>query len=400
MDKLSLTFLPYPHVFNGERSDGLTHAWPRRCQRCRDRQCEASSSTNLEACSYGYNFQRIDESLIIAGVVVRDGPGGTKTRSKALKEVGTKAISARDLEAAASKARRVADEVDESIASLKREVMHEYQRTEQYKRDLADLLRPSIEQTFAQVHDYRQLISQIIQHVNVYLETKSPRMDLDDQLDLADPNIRSIYWAARLMEFKLLSALFLANPERIVDPRHKRIFRLHGAIHKYLHIYKPLFDSRGLKLRVIGDSHGNLMENPDAIGVIPQAFIDNAIKYAPTGSEVCLTFSEDEDSIVLEVESDGPRLAPNEQARIFDLFFRGSQARASGEEGTGFGLGLAQLVADQVGAKLAVTQASERLANGAYRTSFTATFAKPVHGESPPSIVKARGRRRGGPSSG
>jgi signal transduction histidine kinase len=398
MDELRLTFLPFPHVYNGERRDGLTHSWPNRCRRCRDRQCERSESVSRELCSYGYHFQRIDPSLLIAGVVLSDTSEGTQARRKALRDAGRAAISSQDLESVALQGALAAAQLDDSIAQIKHEVRIEYQESEQYKQDLVELLRPSVEQTFAQVHDYRQLISQIVQHVNVLLETRFPGLPLDEQLSKCNRNIRSIYWAARLMEFKLLSALFLANPDAITDPRNKRVFRLHGAIHKYLQIYRPLFDSRGLRFRTAGESHGHLMENPDAVGVIPQAFIDNAIKYAPVDSEVLITFEEDEDSIKISVTSEGPQILREERLRIFDLFFRGTRARASGEEGTGFGLGLARLIAERIDATLDVEQESNRLPSGAHRTTFSASFRKPVEGEGPPAIVNARARRRGGPS--
>lgn len=398
MDELRLTFLPFPHVFNGERRDGLTHTWPDRCQRCRDRQCETSDSLGRQLCTYGYHFQRIDSSLLIAGVVLSDTAEATQARRKAIRHAGRSAIPSHDLEAVVLQGALAAAQMDESIAQIKHEVRTEYQESQEYKQDLAELLRPSIEQTFAQVHDYRQLISQIVQHVNVLLETRFPGLPLEEQLSKVNQHVRSIYWAARLMEFKLLSALFLANPDAITDPRNKRVFRLHGAIHKYLQIYKPLFDARCLRLRTSGESHGNLMENPDAVGVIPQAFIDNAIKYAPPDSEVLMTFYEDEDSIRVSVTSEGPQIARDERLRIFDLFFRGSQAQASGEEGTGFGLGLASLIAERIDAALDVNQDPTRLPSGAHKTTFTATFRKPVEGEGPPSIVNARVRRRGGPS--
>ena len=248
MDELTLTFLPYPHVFKGERREGMTHPWPEKCRQCKDRQCEEESPSGVGLCSYGFNFQRVDESLLIAGIVLREYPDAdTKARRKQVKAYRSCLVTASELAAVETRARRASGAVEDSLASARREVMEAYRDSEQYKEDLVELLRPSLEQTLAQVHDYRQLVSQIIQHVNVLLETKFPRLSLDDQLARANPNIRSIYWAARLMEFKLLSALFLAYPERITDSRHKRVFRLHGAVHKYLQIYRPLLESRGLK---------------------------------------------------------------------------------------------------------------------------------------------------------
>ena len=401
MDELSLRFLPFPHVYKGSRKEGSTHTWPARCETC-DRQCESASSNfgSVELCSYGVNFVRVDNDLLIAGVVVREDPRQSKARAKMLRVVGRDALPAAHLDLVLERASTVAA-IDRSALDLeKRAILDAYRDTEQYKRDIVELLRPSLEQTFAQVHDYRSLISQIVQNVNVILETAHPRLDLDAQLALTSPQLRSIYWAARLMEFKLQSALFLVYPERITDPRHKVYFRLHGAVHKYVGIYKPLIEQRNLRFTTRGESFGKLLENPDAVGVIPHAFLDNAIKYAPPGSEIDLKYSEDAEAISLQVCSLGPQIRTVERARVFELFFRADAARGSGEDGTGFGLGLAQHVADAIGAVLSVEQDPQSVSDGLHRTTFTARFSRPLAGEGPPDIVKARTRRRGGPQAG
>jgi signal transduction histidine kinase len=334
----------------------------------------------------------------VAGVVVRNYPQTTAARKKALKIHHANTVDVADLEAVAARVTELDLARESEILAEKRGIIETYRNSPEFAADVSELLRPSLEQTFAQIHDYRQLVSQIVQHVNVFLETKHPGIELDAQLDKVNTNIRSIYWAARLMEFKLQSAAFVANPDLIDDPRNKRVFRLHGAVHKYLQIYKPLLEGRRLKLRVTGESHGNLMENPDAVGAIPQAFIDNAIKYAPDDSEIRVHYAETETHIVVEVESLGPRIAHDEHAKIFELFFRGAAARRRPEEGTGFGLGLAKLVAMRIGADLKVSQEKTATMDDLHLTSFAAFFAKPLADDRPPQIVNARQRSRGGVS--
>jgi signal transduction histidine kinase len=399
MDELSTRFLPFPHVYKGERREGATHHWPDRCDKC-DRQCErAGLGTGvIGLCAYGVNFVRVDESVLIAGIVVREDPRATKARGKMLKTVGRNSVPTSHLDSVLMRATEIQRVAVADLEKEKLAILDEYRRSGDYKHEIVDLLRPSLEQTFAQVHDYKALISQIIQNVNVLLETATPGSDLDSQLDRAAPPVRSIYWAARLMEFKLQSALFLVYPARITDPRHKVYFKLHGAIYKYLAIYRPLMERRGLRAIVTGESHSKLAENPDAIGVIPHAFIDNAVKYAPDGSELHIHFSEDQDSITVQVSSPGPKIRSDERQRLFELFYRGAAAKDSAEDGTGFGLGLAQHVADAVGASLTVAQDSKASVGTHHLTTFTATFRKPAADDRPPSIVSARARRRGGPS--
>lgn len=70
---------------------------------------------------------------------------------------------------------------------------------------------------------------------------------------------------------------------------------------------------------------------------------ENAIKYTPPGGSVLLVLNKNKDKAVLEVSDTGPGIAPEEQERIFDRFYRGDRARSRG--GTGLGLALARSIA-------------------------------------------------------
>ncbi|HJY81856.1 MAG TPA: ATP-binding protein, partial [Candidatus Binatia bacterium] len=69
---------------------------------------------------------------------------------------------------------------------------------------------------------------------------------------------------------------------------------------------------------------------------------ENAIKYTPPGGTVEIALSQDDSVARLAVRDTGPGIAPEEQARIFDRFYRGDPARGRG--GTGLGLALARSI--------------------------------------------------------
>jgi signal transduction histidine kinase len=70
---------------------------------------------------------------------------------------------------------------------------------------------------------------------------------------------------------------------------------------------------------------------------------ENAIKYTPVGGTVTVVLSQHGREATLEVRDTGPGIAPEEQGRIFDRFYRGDPARGRG--GTGLGLALARSIA-------------------------------------------------------
>ncbi len=73
--------------------------------------------------------------------------------------------------------------------------------------------------------------------------------------------------------------------------------------------------------------------------------VDNAKSYGD--GEVAIKLERVDDTAVMEVEDEGPGVAPEERDKIFDRFSRGSAAGKRGQD-TGSGLGLS-LVAEHVG---------------------------------------------------
>jgi heavy metal sensor kinase len=69
---------------------------------------------------------------------------------------------------------------------------------------------------------------------------------------------------------------------------------------------------------------------------------ENAIKYTPTGGRVEVSLSRNGHKAVLAVHDTGPGIAPEEQERIFDRFYRGDPARSRG--GSGLGLALVRSI--------------------------------------------------------
>jgi signal transduction histidine kinase len=184
----------------------------------------------------------------------------------------------------------------------------------------------------------------------------------------------AIYWASLLMTEKLNTAFLLIHPEKLLSP-NKTVFRLHGMVLKYVKIYNASFVEKGIRLEVTGESFAEIRADSSALGVIPQTFLDNALKYAPRESKVTVEFKEYKDFIILAVTSYGPKIEADEKEKIFELFYRGRNALKEQEEGAGFGLHLAQFVAKSIGSEIVVHQDSLKTRFG-YETTFSIRFPR------------------------
>lgn len=81
--------------------------------------------------------------------------------------------------------------------------------------------------------------------------------------------------------------------------------------------------------------------------------ITNACKYTPEGGKLCVRVSMDWESIVVEVEDNGPGIPPGQMEHIFQKFYRlpGSDQRA---KGTGLGLTIARSLVELHGGVIEV----------------------------------------------
>ncbi len=382
MEELALRFFPVPHVFRGERRSGLFIDWPAICARC-DRQCEiapAASTGAVRLCSYGLNYVRVDDDLLIAGVALRDLAERTPASRKRLQEVGPNSITRRDLQRILEYCALATELQAVDLRARMDAVIDEFRESRAYQQEVVDLLRPDLQMALAQVHDYKLFVQQIVQNMNVILESKYPGVDLAEKLEAATHEEAALYWAATLMDERLDAALYLDAPARILEPREQGTFRLHGLVLKYVRIYKGRADRNGVVVNVQGLSWADITGNSRAMAIIPHMLIDNALKYAPRGTAIAVRFAETPTAVTLEVESFGPKIEQSEANRIFDLFFRGEAARRVSSEGTGFGLASAQNIARVHDTEIVVKQTDRRGPDDSYSTCFSITFKRAQSG--------------------
>src|SRR6185312_9674751 len=64
---------------------------------------------------------------------------------------------------------------------------------------------------------------------------------------------------------------------------------------------------------------------------------ENAVKYTPTDGRIEVRTQEVDDRVIFTVKDNGPGIAPEDRAHIFEKFFRG-KAQQTAIKGTGLGL--------------------------------------------------------------
>jgi hypothetical protein len=83
--------------------------------------------------------------------------------------------------------------------------------------------------------------------------------------------------------------------------------------------------------------------------------IDNACKYSPAASAVEISCSLDAERVVVRVRDHGPGIPAAEREAVFERFRRGSNS--AGIPGSGIGLALVRMLADQMGGSVSIDDA-------------------------------------------
>ncbi|MDE3036375.1 MAG: GAF domain-containing protein, partial [Nitrospirota bacterium] len=77
--------------------------------------------------------------------------------------------------------------------------------------------------------------------------------------------------------------------------------------------------------------------------------LENALKYASPGGPIELSAARTDDAVIVEVADRGPGLQPGDEQRVFDKFYRGSQARKGG---VGLGLTICRGIVEAHGGRI------------------------------------------------
>jgi two-component system sensor histidine kinase QseC len=91
----------------------------------------------------------------------------------------------------------------------------------------------------------------------------------------------------------------------------------------------------------------------DMLAMLLSNLVDNAIHYTPRGGLIHITLEAEDDGVALSVSDNGPGIAPDQRARVFERFYRIAE---QSQPGTGLGLAICQRIAELHHASLTLSE--------------------------------------------
>jgi signal transduction histidine kinase len=95
----------------------------------------------------------------------------------------------------------------------------------------------------------------------------------------------------------------------------------------------------------------SVMGNPIRLAQVVTNLVNNAIKFTPGGGTVTISAQETEGEVAVDVRDTGIGIAPEDQAHIFDKFYR-VKSKVSEIEGTGLGLAIVKSIVEGHGGRV------------------------------------------------
>lgn len=175
-----------------------------------------------------------------------------------------------------------------------------------------------------------------------------------DKADILRGQATTILYTVQLM-FARLNLIDIEIDPRQFEKTTRVTMGVYTKFDKARKMLREVAKHQRVRVKFDGHSHRQLPLYP-VFDILPFLLLDNAVKYAPSNSEIVVEFLEINGYIQVTVNSLGPEVAPDELLKLTDKWFRGSNAKTFTKEGSGFGLYFSKFICDMHGIRFEISQ--------------------------------------------
>ncbi len=138
-------------------------------------------------------------------------------------------------------------------------------------------------------------------------------------------------------------------------PFKKEWVDVYATLLKKVQILEPEAARRGIAFKLHGDPKVVLRADHEGFERVVDNLLSNALKYTPEGQHaVVVEILQEGDWLVVAFDDEGIGIPPKQQEKLFQEFFRATNAKTLEKFGTGLGLAIVKRVLDWHGGKIVV----------------------------------------------
>jgi signal transduction histidine kinase len=266
-------------------------------------------------------------------------------------------------------------------------------------RSIADLIGQVVERRNAELeaermkndffalvsHELRTPLTSIVGYLDIVREEEAGEIN-DEQrrfLGVIDRN-------ARRLQRLVGDLLFVAQVEAGTLALKSGEFDLGEVAGNAVDAARPRAEKQGVELRSDADSV-TMVGDGDRLGQLVDNLVSNAIKFTPANGAVTVRLRGDGEEATLEVSDTGMGISSEDQAHLFNRFYRTDDAEKLAIPGIGLGLSICKAIVDGHGGSIAIE--SEEGAGTTFRVRLPVGGAPPGNGQPAGNGVRQVARR-------
>ncbi len=130
-------------------------------------------------------------------------------------------------------------------------------------------------------------------------------------------------------------------------------YRLDKQIRSLILASEPQWEGKQIEMDAALDEV-SITADEDLLSQVWNNLIHNSIKFTPEGGKISVSLERDGSRVEFRIEDSGVGIAEEDQARIFERFYKADKSRTRSKEGSGLGLSIAQKIIEMHQGTIAV----------------------------------------------
>lgn len=230
----------------------------------------------------------------------------------------------------------------DELGQMARVFNHLLQRLEQAFQQMARF-------TADAAHELRTPLTSIRTMSEIALEQSSKNAD-----QYRDALANILEETGRLNE-TIDGLILLARAEASQPGREQTMFPVRDLVEEILSILGVLIEEKQITVLQKGDVEGsaNILADRSLVRIAFMNVLHNAVKYSPTHGVLMISWTFSGARLRVAFQDQGPGVAPDDIARVFERFYTSSAPATAVQSGAGLGLSIAKLIIDRLGGTIA-----------------------------------------------